>query len=184
MKLSERAAFFDFINLQMYYSILKQLAKHFKRRLSQELSSKDQLTVMDSIIIFCNSFEKDDAFRLFKALEVESDKMYLSLSLNAYERKVYMERDVKFENVDEEFQLQFELNLNLLEGDNQFYQYWEVWRDHMGDFYIKEKGDSYSYDKKYIYFSDYLDGVLSSSEMTPFVNIYPASVSIHLNADH
>lgn len=168
----------------MYFFILNQLSKYLKRRLSQELSSKDQLTVMDSILIFCNSFEKDDAFRLFKNLGVKSDKMYVSLFLNDYESIIRIERDVNFENIDEEFQLQFKLNLNLPPAENRFYEIWEVWRDHMSDFYIKEDGGSFFYDKKYVHFSDYVDGVLSSSEMAPFVKMYPASVSIHLNADH
>jgi len=168
----------------MYFFILNQLDKFLKRRLSQELSSKHQLTVRDSILIFCKSFEKDDAFRLFKTLEVKSDKMYVSLFLNDYESIIRIERDVKLENIDEEFQLQFELNLDLPPAENRFYEIWEVWRDHMGDFYIKEDGGSFFYDKKYIHFSDYADSILSSSEITPFVNMYPASVSIHLNADH
>jgi|GEM_PF-6870064 len=167
----------------MYFFILNQLSKYLKRRLSQELSSKDQLTVRDSILIFCNSFEKDDAFRLFKTLEVKSDKMYVSLFLNGYESIVHIERDVKFENIDEEFQLQFELNLDLPPNENRFDEIWEAWRDDMGDFYIKEDGGKFFYDNKYIHFSDYADSILSSSEMAPFVNMYPASVNIHLNED-
>ena len=47
----------------------------------------------------------------------------------------------------------------------------------------KEDGGKFFYDNKYIHFSDYADSILSSSEMAPFVNMYPASVNIHLNED-
>lgn len=168
----------------MYFSILNNLSNKLKKGFVDALNESNSFTIKDYIKVFCGSFEQNDAFKLFKNFDIESDKMYVAIHFNRYGNRFYIERQVNIEEVDETYELGLELNLNIPFEEILLNETYEIERDLMGDFFILDEGDGPFYDKRYIHFTDYVENVLSSDIMTRYMDLYPDNIQMILNANH
>jgi hypothetical protein len=151
--------------------------------LVNDLNKKNSLTVKDYIKVFCDCFEQNDAFQIFRNFNIESDRMYVAIRFNRHGNSFYIERQVNIEEVDEVYELGLELNLNIPFEEIVRIERYEIERDLMGDFFIEYEGEGPFYDKRYTHFSDYVKNVLSS-DIAEFTDLYPDNICIILNANH
>jgi hypothetical protein len=112
----------------------------FANILKEELKSKDCLTIEDNIKVFFEFFEKNNAYIFFKNHEITSDQMYIAVCLNNFESKIYLQRNLRLEGYDEEYQIQFELPLDLPPFEDKIYDTFEIKRDYNGDFSNSQEG--------------------------------------------
>jgi len=160
---------------KFYFDRLPKFVNILKKNLSEELDKKSNLNIEDYVKIFFSFYHLNNAYDYFKVFNVESDKMYLGIYLASWESTIYMERDINIEGWDEEYQIQFELILDIPPPENRISEAFEVERDILGDFSNWEEG--------YFYFEDFQEKVLSSNVISDFLCLSPKSIRISLNAD-
>ncbi|WP_343618416.1 hypothetical protein [Flavobacterium sp.] len=160
---------------KFYFDHLPKFTMIFKELLKEKLQTKENLNIEDNVKVFFEFFKTQSAFAFFKNYEITKDEMYIGIYLNDFESKVYMERKIRLDDVDEEYQIQFELVLDLPPTKNRFSESFEVERNYSGDFSNWEQG--------YFHFEDYEENVFSVNELNNLTTLYPKSVRISLNAD-
>lgn len=148
-----------------YFSILRK----FSEKLKKAINEASPLTVEDHIKILLDFFEKHDAREHFKVWEVTEDKLHISI-YSGFENKVWFERIIRLEDVDDELQIHCELlldepfeNLNLESN--------KIERDILGDFFNEESG--------YIHFSDYREQILTFIDTIKIAKFVPKSISVY-----
>lgn len=161
------SSFFYFNRLPKFVNILKQ-------KLKDNIDRSANLIIEDYIKIFFDFYHLNDAYDYFKIFNPKSDKMYLCVYLS-YESKIYIERSIRIEDEDEEYQIQFELILDIPPIENKLDETFEVERDNLGDFLNYEEG--------YFYFEDYQEKVLSNNLILNLLKLSPKSIRIGINAD-
>ncbi|MFL9838148.1 hypothetical protein ABS768_11605 [Flavobacterium sp. ST-75] len=159
----------------MYYLILRKLSKKLKNNLIRQMDIHKHLSIKNYLESFCQTFEKDNAFFLFEKFGVKADKLSVTVFFNGFSNVIYFKRDIHIEDVDEVYELELRLDVKPFINHMVSCNY-EIERDIMGDFFTKENG--------YIYFSDYIDNILSSTEIVGFLDLYPDSMVLILNANH
>lgn len=155
---------------------LSKFIRIIKQNLSDELDKNPNLNIKDYTQIFFEYFHLNNAFQYLKTQSVTSDSMYLSIHLRPFESKIYMERDLYFEDSDDEFQIQFELILDIPPVEIIVSETFEINRDYNGDFWNDEDG--------YLYFEDFKENVISSGYILDFLHLQPKSVRIGMNSNH
>lgn len=158
-----------------YFYRLPKFVKIFKKELCNKLDKKGILNVKDYIEVFFSFFHQNNAYKHFEIFDIiEKDKMYLGIYQH-FENRIYMERDIHIENVDEEYQIQFELILDVPTPEKRISKTFEVERDYLGDFSNREDG--------YFYFEDFYEKVISADEILNFIDLLPKSLRISINSD-
>ena len=159
------------MNWKTFYSDgLPKFVNIFKKSLAEQLDGNPNLPIVDYIKTFFDFYRSNSAFDYFKVFEPTSDKMYLALYLAKHESKIYIERDISFEGVDEEYQIQFELILDLPPIETRISEYFEVERNFFDDFLNDDDG--------YLYFEDFQEKVLSANLIFKLLSLYPKSIRI------
>lgn len=160
---------------KFYFDSLPKFVTILKDSLSEELDKNSNLTIEDHVKVFFSFYNLNNAYDYFKVFKVESDEMYLGIYLDRWKSKIYMERAIRIEGWDEEYQIQFELILDIPSPQNRVSETFEVERDILGDFSHWEEG--------YFSFEDFQEKVLSSNVISDFLCLCPKSIRISLNAD-
>ncbi len=158
-----------------YFNGLPKFADILKLNLKEALNKTDSLTVMDHINIFFDFFEKYEAQEFLKEFNVTGDEIYTAVYFHQNNNRIYLERDLTTEDYDEEFQIQFELILNISFVEERVSEVYEVKRDGNGKFSNWEIGT--------INFEEYKAMVYSSKELIYVRDLYPIGIRIGLNAD-
>lgn len=157
-----------------YFNRLPKFVNILKKNLADNVDKNDNLIIKDYIKIFFEFYHLNNAYEYFKVFNPTSDKMYLSIYLS-YESKIYIERDIRIEDDDEEYQIQLELILDIPPIENKMEETFEVERDNLGDFLNWEEG--------YFHFEDYQEKVLTTNLILNILELYPRSIRIGINAD-
>lgn len=160
---------------KFYFDWLPKFTYILKELLKEKLKIKDSLTIEDNIKTFFEFFEKNSAYNFFKNHEITSDQMYIAVCLNNFESKIYLQRNLRLEGYDEEYQIQFELPLDLPPFEDKIYDTFEIKRDYNGDFSNSQEG--------YFYFEDYQEKILHSNQLIKLLQLYPKSIRISLHSD-
>jgi len=160
---------------KFYFDRLPKFTYILKKRLCDELSKNSSLSIKDYIKIYFDFYELNSAYDFFKDYKVNSDKMVFSIFLNDFESIINIERKIRLEDVDGEFQIELELVLDMPPVDNRVNQMLEVERDYFGDFSNWEEGS--------FWFEDFYNKVIQSDEVLNSLNLYPKSIRINQNAD-
>lgn len=158
-----------------YFDRLPKFVTILKKSLTEQLDKNNNLAIVDYINIFFEFYHMNNAFDYFEMFNPESDKMYISISLTSNESKVYIERDITIEGLDEEFQIQFELMIDLQATENKRRAHFEVERNHFGVFSNWEEGD--------LFFKDFQEKVLLSNLLLKLLNLNPKTIRIGINSD-
>lgn len=101
--------------------------------------------------------------------------MYLGIYLADWECSIYMERDMSIEDDDEEYQIQFELIIEIPNLENRIDETYEVQRDIFGDYSNSEEG--------YFHFEDFQENTINEIEKFELLKLKPKSIRIGINAD-
>ncbi len=152
-----------------YFSLLRK----FSERLKKAINEASPLTVEDYIKILFDFFEKHDAREHFKDWEVTEDKLRISI-YSGFENKVWFNRIIRLEDVDDELQIHCELLLDE-PFENLSLQSNEIERDILGDFFTEDSG--------YIHFSDYREEILAYIENIKLTKLVPKGISIYTHYD-
>lgn len=160
---------------KFYFDRLPKFINIFKGRLSEELNKNENLSIEDYVKIFFEFYHLNNAYDYFKVFNVQKDEMYLGIYLATWECKIYMERDIRIEDQDEEFQIQFELIIEIPNLENRISETYEVQRDIFGDFSGSEDG--------YFHFEDFQENTIYAIEKFDLLKLHPKSIRINVNAD-
>lgn len=157
------------------YNKINKITDILKRKLSEELDENENLNIEDYVKIFFEFYHHNNAHNFFKVNNVQYDVMYLGIYLTSWESKIYMERDIRIEGEDEEYQIQFELIIEFLNLENRISDSYEVQRDVLGDFFNSKDG--------YFHFEDFLENTICAIEKFDLLKSQPKSIRIDINAD-
>jgi hypothetical protein len=160
---------------KFYFDRLPRFVNILKARLSEKLHENDNLNIEDYVKVFFEFYHLNDAYHYFKVFNVQKDKMYLGIYLDNEECKIYMERDIRIDDQDEEYQIQFELIIEIQNLENRISETYEVQRDIFGDFSNSEEG--------YFHFEDFQENNIYAIKNLDLLKLQPKSIRIDINAD-
>ena len=160
---------------RFYFDRLPKFTYIFKKRLCDELSKNSLLSIKDYIKIYFDFYELNSAYEFFKDYKVNRDEMVFSIFLNDIRSIIHIERKIRLEDVDEEFQIQLELVLDMPPVENTVNLMFEVERDYFGGFSNWEEGS--------FWFEDFYNKVIQSDEVLNYLNLYPNNIGINQNVD-
>ncbi len=146
----------------------RKLANIFQQILKRKLEENRYLNVEEYLLNFFDYYEKYNAHKFFNNDEIILDAMHF----HVYRNTIYVERIVKAEGIDEDFQLKLTLFMKSTSQNSTFYN---VERDLYGDFFNSDIG--------YFYFSDFKDDVLNSYEISNLLLILPQNTALDINID-
>jgi hypothetical protein len=158
-----------------YRNRFPKLANLLKEKLAKESNINHSLDVKEYLVYFLEFYEENNAFTFFKNDNITKDIMIVSIFINKLNKEVSFRREIHIEDCDEEFQINFQLLLDLPTIMNDIIYFFEIERDMFDDFRNTELGS--------FYLSDFENMILSSQEMEKIANNIPVSHSIDLNAD-
>jgi len=161
--------------MNLVYNRIHKITELLKRKLSEELDKNENLNIEDYVKIFFEFYYQKSARDYFRVDYVQNDEMYLGIYLASWESKIYMERDIRIEGEDEEYQIQFELIIEILNLENRISETYEVQRDVLGDFSNSEEG--------YFHFDDFIDNTICAIDKFDLLKLQPKSIRIDINAD-
>lgn len=152
-----------------------------KKNIENSIEKKDKLTIHELINCFLIFFENNSAFYYFIDDKIEKDEMIFSLILQGPEKRLYsegnynlieIERKIRIKELDEEFQIQLELYINMPYVDTSVEKYFEIERDADNRFFHWKSGDtSFNHFKNQIYSSEEIISVLNFDIYLMGINI-------------
>ncbi len=162
-----------------YFDKLPKFVKILKDDLTKQIDKKNDIVIADYIKIFFEFYQLNSVYDYFKVFKPENDKMYLGIYLGGYENSIYIERGFWLESEStDEYQIQFELILDIPSPEKRIGETFEIEREINGDF------SNYSnYEETYICFEDFQEKVLTSSLLSDFLNLQPKNIQIRLHTD-
>ncbi|WP_428232312.1 hypothetical protein [Flavobacterium sp.] len=164
------------MNSNTFYSKrLPEMATILKEKLVKESNKNQLLTVKDYLNSFFEFYEENNAFIYFKDDDIKKDNIIISIFINHVSKEVTFSRKIGIEDCDEEFQINYQLFLDLPSAKNNIVYSFEIERDRFDDFSNSERG--------YLYLSDFKEIILSSEEIMSIVNAIPQRSNMILNAD-
>lgn len=152
-----------------------KLVRILKRSLCDKLDENDKFTVKDYIETFLDFFSQNNAYSYFQGYTVKQDEMSLGIYLESFKSSIYIQRNISIEEADEEYEIHFELILDIPPSEKRSYKVFGVGRDHLGDFS--------NYNEGYFYFEDFHKKIISDDEVLNFLDLFPQSVRIETNAN-
>lgn len=160
---------------KFYFDRLPKFVNILKGKLSEELEKNENLKIEDYVNIFFEFYHQNKAYDYFKVFNVKKDEMYLGIYFNNWECKIYMERDLRIEDDDDEYQIQFELIIEIPNLENSISETYKIQRDFFGDYSNSEEG--------YLYFEDFQENTIYEIEKFDLLKLQPKSIRIGINAD-
>lgn len=160
---------------KFYFDRLPKFVNKLKEKLSDELDQNENLDIEDYVKIFFEFYKLNNAYDYFKLFNIQKDEMYLGIYLADWECSIYMERDMSIEDDDEEYQIQFELIIEIPNLENRIDETYEVQRDIFGDYSNSEEG--------YFHFEDFQENTINEIEKFELLKLKPKSIRIGINAD-
>lgn len=155
---------------------LSKFIRILKQNLSDELDKNSSLKIKNYIEIFFEYYALNSAFKYLKTQNITADSIYLGVYLTPFQSRIYMERDLYFEDSDDELQIQFELILDIPPVEIIVDETFEINRDYDNNFWNDEDG--------YLYFEDFKENVIYSKHILDFLPLHPKSVRIGMNSNH
>ncbi|WP_294296328.1 hypothetical protein [uncultured Chryseobacterium sp.] len=148
----------------------RKFANIFQQILKSKLEENRYLNIEEYLRNFFDYYEKYNAHQFFNNEEIILDAMHF----HVYRNTMYIERIVKAEGIDEDFQLKLTLFLDsTVQSQNS--TFYDVERDLYGDFSNSDIG--------YFYFSDFKEDVLNSYEISNLLPILPQDTALDINID-
>ncbi|WP_294238756.1 hypothetical protein [uncultured Chryseobacterium sp.] len=120
----------------------RKFANIFQQILKRKLEENRYFNVEEYLRNFFDYYEKYNAHKFFNNEEIILDSLHFHL----YRNTIHVERIIKTEGIDEDFQLKFTLFLeSIVKSQNSIF--YDIERDLYGNFFNSDIG--------YFYFSDF-----------------------------
>lgn len=161
-------------SITFYSNRFPKLANKLKEKISKESTKNPLLAVKDHLKLFFEFYEENNAFTFFQNDEIVKDEIIFSIFMNKYSNEVVFRRHIAIEDCDEEFQINYQLSLNLLSVREIVYSF-KIERDRFDDFSNRKLGS--------FYLSDFEEMILASDEMKSIANNIPENYDVVLNAN-